>query len=288
MSSKRRRSQSVSLVLLPPALMFSMLSLLAGCGPDDDTSNTSDTPAVVGAVFSTADECKAAHEGNPADPDYLLHPLLYTPAQCDEAMAAAVAEHANNAPKFTSIADCEAQFGPGACGPTPVPVTQQSELVVVAPQPSTVFVEQQSSFMPFMTGYMLGSLSGGHYYPTPVYYPAYSYRSTGDVRPLVASGGYGYTRGATSSTIGYVARNTTALSPVGGPFGPRAVVAPTASGAPPSSTAFRSAVGTLSFSSRGTSSFGSSVAAPSSRGGFGSTGSSFGGSGGNRAFGMGS
>ena len=278
MSSKRRRSRSISLVLLPPALALSMLPLLSGCGPDDDSDNADTTPAVVGAVFSSAAECKAVHEGNPSDPDYMLHPLLYTPQQCDEAMAAAVAEHATNAPKFNTIAECEAQFGPGSCGQTPIPVTVASELVVT-PQPSTVVVEHESSFMPFMTGYMLGSLNSGHYYSTPVYYPAYSFRSSSNVRPLVASGGVGYSRGATSSTIGYVARNTTSLSPVGGPFGSRAVVAPTASGAAPSSSSFRSAVGSSpGFSSRGTSSFGSSVAAPSSRGGFGGMGSSFGGS----------
>jgi hypothetical protein len=126
--------------------------------------------------------------------------------------------------------------------------------------------------MPFMTGYMLGSLGGGgHYHTTSVYYPAGSWRSSSDTRALVPSGGFGYSSATASRPIGYVARSSTALSPIGG-FGSRStVIAPTATGAPPAASAILSAdspTAMLVAPSARSSSFGT-MTAPSSRGGFG-------------------
>lgn len=73
---------------------------------------------------------------------------------CDEAFAQARAAQEREAPRFASIADCEAEFGAGRCQPG-----------------SNVAPSMSNSFVPLMAGVMIGrALSGGG---SPAYQPLY-------------------------------------------------------------------------------------------------------------------
>lgn len=65
--------------------------------------------------------------------------------QCEANFAAAQAQHTKVSPKYTSRADCEADFGANQCEDAPGYRTR----------------EGGSIFMPVMMGYMMGSMLGG-------------------------------------------------------------------------------------------------------------------------------
>lgn len=67
-----------------------------------------------------------------------------TEEQCRDAFRAARDQHAEVAPKYTSVADCEVDFGAGGCEPSPYR-TQSGGGV----------------FMPLMAGFMMGRMMGG-------------------------------------------------------------------------------------------------------------------------------
>ncbi len=87
-------------------------------------------PKVDAAVYEDLQQCKN-------DP-------LATPEQCEMSFKEASAQHASVAPKYSSQADCQADFGAGKCEQAPY-------------QTST----GGSVFMPLMVGYMMGSFLGG-------------------------------------------------------------------------------------------------------------------------------
>ena len=109
-----KRSRTLTL-----ALMSATALTLAAC----------DNPEEVG-VFETVEQC-ATQDGFNID-------------ACEANMKQAQAEHVRVAPKYTSAADCEADFG-----------TEQCE---TAPQKTT---SGGSVFMPLMMGYMMGNMLGG-------------------------------------------------------------------------------------------------------------------------------
>lgn len=82
-------------------------------------------------VFETVDQC-TAEEG-------------FNIQSCEASLALARAKHVNVAPKYTSAADCEADFGAANCETAP----QQTQ-------------SGGSVFMPMMMGYMVGSMLGGN------------------------------------------------------------------------------------------------------------------------------
>ncbi|NVK17057.1 MAG: DUF1190 domain-containing protein [Methylocystaceae bacterium] len=111
-----KRSKSLKL-----ALMGATILTMTAC----------DNPDEVAAIFEDVDEC-AKYEGQDLD-------------QCRQGWEEAKQEHIRTAPKYTSVADCQADFGEGQCEQAPQQTTSGG-----------------SVFMPMMMGYMMGSmLSGG-------------------------------------------------------------------------------------------------------------------------------
>ena len=111
-----KRSKSLKL-----ALMGATVLTMTAC----------DNPDEVAAIFENVDEC-AKYEGQDLD-------------QCRQGWEKAAQEHIRTAPKYTSVEDCQADFGAEQCEEAPVQTTSGG-----------------SVFMPMMMGYMMGSmLSGG-------------------------------------------------------------------------------------------------------------------------------
>ncbi|MDV7338145.1 DUF1190 domain-containing protein [Terasakiella sp. A23] len=107
-----KRSKSLKLALMG-ATLFSMTAC--------------DNPDEVAAIFEDVDEC-AKYEGQDLD-------------QCRQGWEKAAEEHIRTAPKYTSIEDCQEDFGPEQCEQAP----QQTS-------------SGGSVFMPLMMGYMMGSM----------------------------------------------------------------------------------------------------------------------------------
>lgn len=98
-------------------------------------------------------------------------------------------EHAKTAPKFSSLAQCEAEFGTGNCGAPGASAAGAGGTTIVHSGSG------DSMFMPMMMGYMLGSMNSGSSHPV------YSDRS-------------GNLRGISPSTTSSL-RNSTFVSPTG-------------------------------------------------------------------------
>jgi len=81
----------------------------------------------------------------------------FTEADCAQAFAEVGREHALTAPRYDSRAVCEEQHGPGACG-TEAAALAQAE---VDPTADVQTAGGGSVFMPFLAGYMMGSLLSG-------------------------------------------------------------------------------------------------------------------------------
>ena len=89
-----------------------------------------DEPKVDASVFKSLEQCKK-------DP-------MMRASQCETSFKEARNQHAAVAPKYTSQADCQADFGKGKCEPAPYGTSTGG-----------------SVFMPMMMGYMMGSMLGG-------------------------------------------------------------------------------------------------------------------------------
>lgn len=109
-----KRSRRISLVLMGTATIA-----LAAC---DDTEQA--------GVFSSVEECKASG--------------IYTEEHCNSSLDEAKKQHAKVAPKFSTLEDCEAEFGPGRCSsPHGSQAVQQGG-------------GSGSFWMPLMMGYLVG------------------------------------------------------------------------------------------------------------------------------------
>lgn len=128
MSQLKKRSKKAALVLMVPASGF----FLASCSSEEPVQS---------AVYQNAEECAAFY--NP-------------PESCKAEFAKAEALHQQVAPKYQTLAECEADFGTGNC-----PQQQASS--------------GSSFFMPMMMGFLAGQMlnkssSAKHYVPTqPLY-----------------------------------------------------------------------------------------------------------------------
>jgi len=115
---------------------------LSGC--------TEEQPAM---VFNSLDECKAS--------------AITTPAVCQEGYDQALKNHGTTAPRFTSIADCEQDFGPGKCQA----LTHSGS-------------DTGSFFVPAFTGFMVARLlqnqNSGQYYSSSGYWGQPLYRTRND------------------------------------------------------------------------------------------------------------
>lgn len=192
-----KRSSRITLIAM------ATVSCLALTACDDRKSKDTE---VMGDFYDSIQSCMDAKDPNdPTKP-------LYTEEQCKTEFDQAEKEHVENAPKFGSLADCENQFGPGACGAAPTPTTPNnttpatagSTTIINNTTPSESHDSGAGVFMPFMMGYMFGHASSP---PTPVYYGPGSWRdSDKDNRPLYSSGGPFYNQ-ASSKPLGYIARD---------------------------------------------------------------------------------
>jgi uncharacterized protein YgiB involved in biofilm formation len=114
MRNQAKRSRKVALTLMVPA----SLVILAGCSES----------ATEAAVFDSPEQCAQQ----------------YDRAQCEADYKQAQTMHANVAPRYQTLEQCEADFGVGKCQ---------------APQPNqTQQVTSSSFFMPMMMGYLAGQM----------------------------------------------------------------------------------------------------------------------------------
>lgn len=269
-----RRSRQISLVLVATV---SATALGACDGTPPDTQ-------VMGEFFKDTAECVAAYQTE----EHGSKTQTESEAICKQADDEAKAEHAKTAPKFSTRADCEKEFGPEACVSAPQQQAATTPAAPGAPAPQQQAASSgggiQESFMPFMLGYMLGG-SGSSRQVTPTYYGPGSYREPDRDRRQVYTGGSagGAATGAAPRPIGYVYRPPPSI--------PGSIRVPSASVVSPSrstggvptpssiSNSMRSSTSLGSSSSFGRSSFGggssSSISSSSARGGFGSTGGGF-------------
>lgn len=118
-----KRSKSLKI-----ALMGASVLTLSACEDPHDTA----------AIFKDVDEC-ARFEG-------------FELSQCRENFEVAEKEHIRVAPKYNSIEECQADFGPEQCEQAPMQTTSGG-----------------SVFMPLMMGYMMGSMMSPRVAPQPLY-----------------------------------------------------------------------------------------------------------------------
>ena len=128
-------------------------------------------PKVEAAVFDSLQQCI----NDPSVPR----------EECEQNFKEASSQHAAVAPKYTSAADCQADFGDGKCEQAPYRTSSGG-----------------SVFMPLMMGYMMGSMIGGRrsMMSQPLYRSASSPKSfrTADNRSVGSA--TGRTKVASSAT----------------------------------------------------------------------------------------
>jgi uncharacterized protein YgiB involved in biofilm formation len=237
-----KRSTRVSLVLVASVSAAAMLS---GCeaAPDQIADN--------GGTFTNMAECVA----------------VYDQQTCQAAQQLANKEHVENAPKFNNQAACAAEYGADMC------------------RPASAYGGSSNQFVPLMLGYMLGSANST---PAPLMYGNRYERDRyrGGGYPIYTSG-RGYNRGTPVGSYQAPASN---ISTKGALKGSTAMTPPsTIRGGFGSSfkptNSFKSNYAATNPSSFGRTNLSTSSAryvtaartTSVSRGGFGSSGRSFGG-----------
>jgi uncharacterized protein YgiB involved in biofilm formation len=113
-----KRSNSIALIMMSASAIA-----LTAC----------EEPRVDAAVYDSVQQCIDDSEISKISPD-----------QCKQQFAAASEQHAKVAPKYTSQADCEADFGAEQCENAPYQTRSGGSI-----------------FMPLMAGYMMGRMMGG-------------------------------------------------------------------------------------------------------------------------------
>lgn len=209
-----KRSRRVGLLAASASLV-----VLAGCYEEEAKAPAVSPPAVQVAavdiprdqkVFESLEACLAdirqdvpAAEGASAAPADAAQKARL---QCVSDWEKARAEHEKTAPRFTSLAQCEAEFGPQGCALAPVADQAQAPAAAASGGGGG---GGGDSFMPFMMGYMIGNALSPSY---PVYHDrSGGYRSHGSDSArqsrLNSSSTY-VSRTGTASSL----RNSTSLS----------------------------------------------------------------------------
>lgn len=169
-----KRSRRVGLLAASASLI-----ILAGCyedapPPPSTTSLSSQSAPLVAPappraehsekVFSGMEACLADIPASDAAKDEKR-------LNCISDWEAAKAEHEKTAPKFATLAECQAEFGPEGCGTAPAAAASSGG---------------GSVFMPLLMGYMIGNALSS---PSPAYYDR--------------NGGYrgGYATGASNARL---------------------------------------------------------------------------------------
>lgn len=125
-----KRSKALSLIL-----MGTLAVGTAGCGTDkaDETMYS----------FTSLDECVTS--------------AIFSEAECKDLARNALAQ----TPKFASLAECEAQFGAGACSSPSAQPGQEGQPGAGAGQGTQVQQHSGGFWMPMMMGFMAGRFMGG-------------------------------------------------------------------------------------------------------------------------------
>lgn len=155
-----KRSRRVGILIASASLMA-----LAGCYEEEAKITDGFAPAQIEApadekVFANLEACLAdAPSGTPETDQFRL--------KCIADWDAAKEAHAKEAPRFASLAECQAEFGPEGCGQAPA----------TAAAPGATAGGSGSFFMPLLMGYMIGNALSS---PSPAYYDRNGgYRSYG-------------------------------------------------------------------------------------------------------------
>ncbi len=139
-----KKSSTVTLALIGAA------GLLTACTAEAEIQS---------GVYTSVEQCMADAA------------VMRTKEECEGSYKAAVEDHVKNAPAFTTVKECEEEFGDGKCQPAPTVAANANP----APNQSSSSSQQSSGtsmFIPFMFGYMLGqnshALPDNRGYSTPL------------------------------------------------------------------------------------------------------------------------
>lgn len=158
-----KRSRRVGILIASASLMA-----LAGCYEEEAKVTVhGPAPSQIEApadqkVFANLEACLAdAPSGTPETDQFRL--------KCIADWEAAKEAHAKQAPRFASLAECQAEFGPEGCGAAPA--------AAAAPGATASGGDSGNFFMPLLMGYMIGNALSS---PAPAYYDRNGgYRSYG-------------------------------------------------------------------------------------------------------------
>lgn len=146
MTAVRRRKRSGRVTLAAMGLSVSALAL-TGCEEKVDAFQ-----------YSSVDSCVIAGK--------------FSEAECNQRFEVARAEHDRAAPRFQSRADCEAEFGAAACGPSEAALAGQSTVPTAGQVPGQSETQASAGgglWMPLMIGWMMGNALRGPVATQPLY-----------------------------------------------------------------------------------------------------------------------
>lgn len=136
-----------------PLFMLTPIALIVGGAAIFMSMNSGKEESVNAAVYLDAQECITA---NPSLQD-----------ECNNAFSTAMVDAEKTAPKYDSLASCEAEFGAENCAPTST-VMQPSENAGAATQQAQAQASSPS-WMPLMAGFMMGRMMSGGYAQSPMF-----------------------------------------------------------------------------------------------------------------------
>ena len=191
-----KRSRRVGLLAASASLI-----ILAGCYEEEAPAVRQEPVEISQAavphedkVFKNLEACLADVPSGSAETDEKR-------LKCISDWETAKADHEKNAPRFATLAECQAEFGPEACGAAPA----------AAGATASSGGSDGSFFMPLLMGYMIGNALSG---PSPAYYDR--------------SGGYrGYSNSGSASQR--LKSSTAFVNPNGSTTGSRFTTSPSRS-----------------------------------------------------------
>lgn len=158
------------------ALSTASILALGACKTDEAQAQAVSIDQHQSAVYSSMEACLTDAQKTGASKEtpegQAMSPMQALEMACVNDWREAQVEHEKSAPRYSSLAQCEAEFGDGNCG-----APGQSGGTVASSGGSDGGI-----FMPMMMGYMLGNMmsnNGGGYRSGPVYSDrSGGYRST--------------------------------------------------------------------------------------------------------------
>lgn len=186
-----KRSRKVGLLAASASVL-----LLTACYEEDvsakqGVSVTSDGSTVYASLEACTNDLEKPGSGAAAE---ALAAYDAGRLKCLSDWEAAKTEHEKTAPRFSSLQECEADFGAGACGAAPQAAGSGAS-------------GSGGSFMPFLMGYMIGNALS----PTPAYNNNGGWSRTPPAKSTLRSSG-SYGSGVTRSGDGAVKASPSATA----------------------------------------------------------------------------